>query len=80
MIDARVFDELATSLGKLLPPGVAEMKNDFEQNAKSAIQSALGNLDLVTREEFDVQSEVLRKTRAKLEQLEARLDSIDSNT
>ncbi len=78
MIDARVFDEIAQSLGKLLPPGVADMKTDFERNAKSAVQSALGNLDLVTREEFDVQAEVLNRTRAKLEALEARVAELES--
>lgn len=78
MIDARVFDDIAASLGKLLPPGVADMKNDFENNAKSAIQSALGNLDLVTREEFDVQAEVLKRTRAKLDALEARVAALES--
>ena len=79
MIDARVFDELAESLGKLLPPGVADMKSDFERNAKSAVQSALGNLDLVTREEFDVQAEVLQRTRARLEALEARVTALEAS-
>jgi len=79
MIDARVFDEIAENLGKLLPPGVADMKNDFERNAKSAVQSALGNLDLVTREEFDVQAEVLRRTRERLAELEARLAELEGN-
>jgi BMFP domain-containing protein YqiC len=79
MIDARVFDEIAENLGKLLPPGVADMKNDFERNAKSAVQSALGNLDLVTREEFDVQAEVLRRTRERLAELEARLAVLEGN-
>lgn len=78
MVDARVFDELAESLGKLLPPGVADMKNDFERNAKSAVQSALGNLDLVTREEFDVQAEVLKRTRAKLVALEERVAALEA--
>lgn len=78
MIDARVFDEIAESLGKLLPPGVTDMKSDFERNAKSAVQSALGNLDLVTREEFDVQAEVLKRTRAKLDALEARVAALES--
>lgn len=78
MIDARVFDEIAESLGKLLPPGVADMKADFESNAKSAVQSALGNLDVVTREEFDVQAEVLKRTRAKLDALEARVAQLES--
>jgi len=77
MIDARVFDDLSQSLSKLLPPGVAEMKDDFEKNAKSAMQSALGNLDLVSREEFDVQAEVLRNTRQQLKRLEARLSALE---
>ena len=77
MIDARVFDELSKTLGRLLPPGVSEMKVDFERNAKSAIQGALGNLDLVTREEFDVQAEVLRNTRQQLKALEARLSALE---
>lgn len=80
MIDARVFDEIAESLGKLLPPGVSDIKKDFESNAKSAVQSALGNLDLVTREEFDVQAEVLNRTRAKLEALEARVAALESGS
>ncbi len=77
MIDARVFDDISKSLGKLLPPGVAEMKGDFERNAKSAVQSALGNLDLVSREEFDVQAEVLRSTRQQLKMLEARISALE---
>lgn len=80
MIDARVFDEIAESLGKLLPPGVAEMKSDFERNAKAAMQSALGNLDLVSREEFDVQAEVLRRTRERLETLEAKVAELESSS
>jgi BMFP domain-containing protein YqiC len=79
MIDARVFDDISKSLGKLLPPGVADLKDDFERNAKSAVQSALGNLDLVTREEFDVQTEVLRNARAQLKTLEARIDELESD-
>ncbi|MGQ7845408.1 accessory factor UbiK family protein [Granulosicoccus sp. 3-233] len=77
MLDARVFDDISKSLGKLLPPGVSDMKEDFERNAKSAVQGALGNLDMVTREEFDVQTEVLRKTRQQLKELEARIRELE---
>ena len=77
MIDARVFDDLAKSLGKMLPPGVSEMKEDFERNAKASLQSALGSLDLVSREEFDVQAEVLRTTRQKLKMLETRISALE---
>ncbi len=78
MIDARVFDDLAEGLGKLLPSGVSELKTDFEQNAKAMLQSTLGKMDLVTREEFDVQTAVLQKTRSKLEELEKRLAELES--
>ena len=77
MIDARVFDELSKSLGKLLPPGVADLKDDFERNAKAAVQGALSNLDLVSREEFDVQMEVLRNTRQQLKALEKRISELE---
>ena len=80
MIDARVFDDISKSLGKLLPSGVADIKDDFERNAKSAMQSALGNLDLVSREEFDVQAAVLSKTRQQLKMLEARVSALEPPT
>lgn len=80
MIDARVLDDISRSLGKLLPPGIADLKEDFERNAKSTVQSALGNLDLVTREEFDVQTEVLRNTRQQLKALEARLRELEPDS
>lgn len=77
MIDARVFDDISSTLSKLLPPGVPDIKNDFEQNAKATLQSALGRLDLVTREEFDVQSEVLFNTRKQLTLLEERVKLLE---
>lgn len=79
MIDARVFDDLSNTLGKLLPPGVSDMKDDFEHNAKAALQSTLGKLDLVTREEFDVQTEVLMNTRKQLKLLEERIQSLEGS-
>ncbi|MFK7893387.1 MAG: accessory factor UbiK family protein [Granulosicoccus sp.] len=78
MIDARVFDDISQTLGKLLPPGLADAKEDFERNAKSAVQGALSNLDLVTREEFDVQAEVLNNTRRQLKKLEARIVALEA--
>jgi len=79
MIDARVFDDLSSTLGKLLPPGVSDIKEDFEHNAKAAMQSALGKLDLVTREEFDVQREVLLNTRKQLKLLEERIVQLEES-
>ncbi len=78
MIDARVFDDIAQSVSKLLPPGAAALKDDFERNAKAAVQGGLEKLDLVTREEFDVQMKVLERTREKLTALEARVAELEA--
>ena len=77
MIDATLIDDLSRTLGRLLPPGVAELKDDFERNARAAVQGALGDLDLVTREEFDVQSQVLQRTRQRLQALETRVAALE---
>lgn len=61
-------------LGELLKQSPAK---DIEQNLKAGVTSMLGKLDMVSREEFDVQTEVLARTRARLEQLEARLAELE---
>jgi len=79
MIDARVLDEIAESVAKLLPPGAAELKQDLERNAKAAVQGGLERLDVVSREEFDIQTKVLARTREKLTDVEARLAALESS-
>ena len=54
------------------------MKSDFERNAKLALQSALAKMDLVTREDFDVQMRLLERTREKLDALEQRISALES--
>ena len=78
MIDARLFDDVAARLEGLLPPGARRAREDFQKNARATLQGALGNLDLVTREEFDVQTAVLARTRAKLEALEVRVAALEA--
>ena len=73
MIDLAQLDELARRLSSLVPPGLREGREDLQQNFKSVLQAGLGKLDLVTREEFDVQRAVLARTREKLEVLERQL-------
>ena len=73
MIDLAQLDELARRLSSLVPPGLRESREDLQQNFKSVLQAGLGKLDLVTREEFDVQRAVLARTREKLEALERQL-------
>ncbi len=73
MIDLAQLDELARRLSSLVPPGLREGREELQQNFKSVLQAGLGKLDLVTREEFEVQRAVLARTREKLEALERSL-------
>ncbi|MEW6165043.1 MAG: accessory factor UbiK family protein [Pseudomonadota bacterium] len=68
------INDLVGKLGEILRQSPAK---DIEQNLKAGVTSMLGKLDLVTREEFDVQTEVLARTREKLTQLEARLAELE---
>jgi len=68
------INDLAGKLGEMLKQSPAK---DIEQNLKAGVTSMLGKLDMVSREEFDVQAEVLARTRVKLEQLEARLAELE---
>ena len=85
MLDFKAIDDLARRLSELVPPGLKDARADLEQNFKSTLQAGLARLDLVTREEFDVQRAVLLRTREKMdalertvEQLEARLRAQDA--
>jgi BMFP domain-containing protein YqiC len=71
------IDKLARKLAEAVPEGLRSMRDDLEQNFRSVLQSSLSRLDLVTREEFDVQQAVLARTREKLEALELRLKSLE---
>lgn len=73
------LDELARNLADSVPGNIKSMGEDMERNFKSMLQSALARMDLVTREEFDVQLAVLARTREKLEALEARLAVLEEN-
>lgn len=71
------FDEVAERLGQMLPEGARDMRDDFERNARTMFQSTLQRMDLVTREEFDVQADVLARTREQLEQMKARVAALE---
>ena len=73
------LDELARKLADSVPGNIKSMGEDMERNFKSMLQSALARMDLVTREEFDVQLAVLARTREKLQALEARLAALEEN-
>mgnify|MGYP001496430752 CR=1 FL=1 len=78
MIDLKAIDDLARRLGDLVPPGLKDARADLEQNMKATLQAGLGRLDLVTREEFDVQRAVLLRTREKLDSLERAVEILEA--
>jgi hypothetical protein len=78
--DPRLIDDLAQRLAGAVPESVSALRRDLEQNFKGVLQSQLSRLDLVTREEFDVQAAVLKRTRARLETLEKRLAALEGGS
>ncbi|WP_101926848.1 MULTISPECIES: ubiquinone biosynthesis accessory factor UbiK [Luteimonas] len=83
MIDLTHIDELARRLSGLVPPGLRgeasqDLREELQENFKAVLQSGLAKLDLVTREEFDVQRAVLLRTREKLDALEAQVRQLES--
>jgi len=80
MIDLAQLDDLARRLSGLVPPGLREGREELQQNFKAVLQSGLARLDLVTREEFDVQRAVLLRTREKLEALEREVQALETAT
>jgi BMFP domain-containing protein YqiC len=80
VFDTKQLDELTQRVMKVLPPGVQAMQQDVEKNIRAAMQSVFAKLDLVTREEFEVQSAVLQRTREKLATLQARITELEKQT
>ncbi len=77
-IDLAHIDELARRLSSLVPNGMREGREELQQNFKSVLQTGLGKLDLVTRDEFDVQRAVLLRTRDKLNELQRSIAQIEA--
>jgi BMFP domain-containing protein YqiC len=72
------LDELASKLADAVPADLQHLRSDLEANFRSLLGSGLAKLDLVTREEFDIQRKVLARTRDKLEQLETELARLEA--
>ena len=79
-MEAFRIDEMARRLMEHLPPAFRATQQDLETNFRAVLRSGLGKLDLVTRDEFDTQTRVLERTRARLEALEARLQALEGGT
>jgi hypothetical protein len=76
-MDKNSLENLVKKLADTVPQGLKSVREDLEQNFRSVLQSGLGKLDLVTREEFEVQEAVLARAREKLEALEAKLKELE---
>jgi BMFP domain-containing protein YqiC len=79
MFDPKQIDEMARDVLDKMPAGLKAMQADVEKNLHGALQAVFAKLDLVTREEFDVQSAVLARTREKLEALEQHVARLEEH-
>jgi BMFP domain-containing protein YqiC len=71
------IDDIARRLFEGLPEAARTMRRDIESNFRAVLQSSLSKLDLTTREEFEVQTKVLERTRTLIEQLELRIVALE---
>ncbi len=78
MLNPKTLDDLAKRLSDAVPSGVKDLQQDMDKTLRAHLQSALGKLDLVTREEFDIQTKVLARTRAKVDALEQQVRSLET--
>ena len=78
MLNPSDVESVAKKIAEILPPGVGQVPEGIQSQVKAILSSSFAKMDLVTREEFDIQAGVLAKTRMKLEALEAQLAEIES--
>jgi len=78
MPDSRIFDDIARRLSNAMPASAEAVQDDLEKNLRAAAQATFARLDLVTREEFDVQCKLLARSRAKIELLEKQVSDLEA--
>ncbi|SEQ34671.1 hypothetical protein SAMN05216522_102225 [Rosenbergiella nectarea] len=77
MIDAKKIEQIARQVQDSLPQGIRNLGDDVEKKIRQVLQAQLSRMELVNRDEFDVQTQVLVRTREKLALLEKRLDALE---
>ncbi|MCX7072673.1 MAG: accessory factor UbiK family protein [Gammaproteobacteria bacterium] len=77
MIDPRALEELASRLSRVLPPGLKGLRTELEDNFRAVLRANLDRLELVSRERFDTQAELLARTQTRLVALEKRLKALE---
>jgi hypothetical protein len=78
-MDTRPFEDLARKLAETVPPGVRALQADMEKNFRALLEASFSKMNLVTREEFEIQQRVLERTREKLAELEVRIQALQDN-
>jgi len=76
MLDPKQFDDLSKKLFATLPSSLQNLEREIQQKFKEILQAAFTKMDLVTREEFDIQVKVLARTREKLENMQSQVESL----
>jgi hypothetical protein len=79
-MDSLRIDEIARRLFEAVPPAVRSVQKDLENNFRAVLRASLTRLDLVSRDEFEAQMRVLERTRARLEELEKRVATMEGGT
>ncbi len=77
-MDSKTIEDLAKRLSAAIPDGLKELQQDMEKNFRTVLESTFTKLNLVTREEFEVQKGVLARTRAKVEALEVQVKTLEA--
>ncbi|MFP4638844.1 MAG: ubiquinone biosynthesis accessory factor UbiK [Guyparkeria sp.] len=72
------IEEISQRIEQAMPESLREGKHEFEKTVRQAVSNGFSRMDLVTREEFDVQTQVLARTRAKLEALDQRVSDLEA--
>ena len=78
MLDPKKIEQVARQIQNVLPQGIKDLGDDIDKKIRAILQSQLNKLDLVTREAFHVQTQVLLRTREKLARLEQRLNELEA--
>lgn len=78
MLDPKKIEQVARQIQNVLPQGIKDLGDNIDKKIRAILQSQLNKLDLVNREEFDVQTQVLLRTREKLARLEQRLNELEA--
>ena len=77
MFDNKILEDLAEKMSKMLPPGLSDLQKEMQKSFHTMLVETLKRLDLVTREEFDIQAEVLLRTREKIDSLEKTIAKLE---